>query len=135
MPNKRSNSKQPKDGGLTVRQAVAERMQARLKEPVNLMMGHASFEVGGKIYCFVTRAGGLAMKLPETRIEPLLESGDGQLLRMGTRTMREWVVVPESGSAATLRLLREAKSFVESLPNTRKPKAAAKSAAKKKTSR
>jgi hypothetical protein len=75
------------------------------------------------------------MKLPETRIEPLLESGDGQLLRMGTRTMREWVVVPESGSAVTLRLLREAKSFVESLPNTRKPKAAAKSAAKKKTSR
>jgi hypothetical protein len=136
MPAKRSNSKQPMEGSLTMRQAVAERMQARLKEPVNLMMGHASFEVGGKVFCFVTRDGGLALKLPEPRIEPLLESGDAKLLRMGTRTMREWVVVPESGSAATLRLLREAKSFVDSLPKTPKRKAAAKkSAAKKKASR
>jgi hypothetical protein len=135
MPVKRSNSK-PMEGSLTLRQAVAERMKTRLNEPVNLMMGHASFEVGGKIFCFITRDGGLAIKLPEPRIAPLLESGDATLLRMGTRTMREWVVVPESGSAATLRLLREAKSFVDSLPKTPKRKPAAKkSAATKKTSR
>jgi hypothetical protein len=136
MSTKRSNSKQPMEGSLTMRQAVAERMQARLNEPVNLMMGHASFEVGGKIYCFITSDGSLAMKIPETRIAPLLESGDARPLRMGQRTMREWVVVPESGSAATLRLLREAKAFVDSLPKTPKRKPAAKkSAAKKKTSR
>jgi hypothetical protein len=76
------------------------------------------------------------MKLPQSRIEPLLESGDGRLLRMGKRTMREWVVVPESASAATVHLLRDAKAFVDSLPKMPKRKPSAKkSAAKKKTSR
>ena len=124
------------EGSLTMRQAVAQRMMAGLKEPVNLMMGHASFEVGGKVFCFVTRDGGLAIKLPEPRIAPLLESGDARPLRMGQRTMREWVVVPESASAATVHLLRDAKAFVDSLPKMPKRKPSAKkSAAKKKISR
>jgi hypothetical protein len=136
MPSKHPKSKQSMEGDLTLRQAVAQRMMTLLNEPVNMMMGHASFEVGGKVYCFIARDGGLAMKLPQSRIEPLLESGDGRLLRMGKRTMREWVVVPESASAATVHLLRDAKAFVDSLPKMPKRKPSAKkSAAKKKTSR
>jgi len=132
MPTKRANPKpKPMDGDLTMRQTVAMRMQAALNEPVNWMMGHASFETGGKVFCFVTRDGKLAMKLPQARIEPLLEAGDGTLLRMGNRSMREWLVIPESGSAATLNLLRDAKAFVESLPVSKRKPAPKKSAAKK----
>ena len=135
MPAKRSKPKpQPMEGDMTTRQAVAARMQARLNEPANWMMGHASFEVGGKVYCFVTRDGSLAMKLPESHIAPLLEGGDARLLCMGSRTMREWLVVPESGSATTLRLLRDAKAYVESLPAKAKRKPAAKKSAVKKKS-
>ncbi len=114
---------------MTLRQAVAARMQTRLREPANSRMGHASFEVGGKVYCFVTRDGSLAMKLPEARIAPLLEDGEARRLCMGSRAMREWLVVPESGSAATLKLLREAKAYVASLPVKTKRKPGAKKSA------
>ena len=114
---------------MTMRQAAATRMQARLREPASWMMGHASFEIDGRVYCFVTRDGGLAMKLPEPRIAPLLASGDAELLIMGNRTMREWLVVPESGSATTLKLLRDAKAYVGSLPAKTKRKPAAKRSA------
>ena len=136
MPTKRASPKpKPMDGDLTMRQAVAMRMEAALNEPVNWMMGHASFETSGKVFCFVTREGKLAMKLPEIRIAPLLENGSGVLLRMGKRSMREWLVIPESDSPATLKLLREAKAFVESLPVSKRKPAAKKSAAKKASSK
>jgi len=57
------------------------------------------------------------------------------LLRMGKRSMREWLVIPESDSPATLKLLREAKAFVESLPVSKRKPAAKKSAAKKASSK
>jgi hypothetical protein len=134
MPARLSKPKpQPMEGEMTMRQAVAARMQAKLHEPANWMMGHASFEIDGKVYCFVTRDGSLAMKLPETRIAPMLEDGDAKLLSMGSRTMREWLVVPESGSAATLKLLSDAKAYVASLPAKAKRKPAAKKSAAKKS--
>jgi hypothetical protein len=128
MPIKRPSPKpQPLDGDLTMRQSVAARIKAKFSEPISWQFGHASFETAdGKVFCFITRDGYLAMKLPESRIEPLLQSGDATLLRMGTRTMREWAVLPDPDSAASLKLLREAKAFVESLPKTSKRKPAAK---------
>ena len=118
------------EGNLTMRQAVAMRMQALLNQPVSFKMGHASFETGGKVYCFVTRDGGLSMKLPATHIQPLLEGGEARMLDMNGRVMREWVVVPESGSAMTLRLLHDAKVYVDSLPASKRKPATKKSAKK-----
>jgi len=124
------------DGDLTMRQAVAERMKAKFAGPVSWKFGHASFETAdARVFCFITREGNLAMKLPSPRIATLLEEGAAAPLRMGLRTMREWVVVPDPDSAASIKLLREAKAFVESLPKEapkRKP-AAKKSSIKKKT--
>lgn len=128
MPSNRPKPKaQPMDGDLTMRQAVAARMQSNFPVEVSWKFGHASFETAaGKVFCFITREGCLAMKLPGERIAALLESGDTQPLRMGQRTMREWVVVQEPESAASLKLLKEAQAYVESLPekaNARKPAA------------
>jgi len=121
------------DGDLTMRQAVAARMQTKFAGAVSWKFGHASFETsGGKVFCFITREGFLAMKLPAGRIESLIEAGDTQPLRMGTRTMREWVVIQEPESAGSLKLLKEAQAYVESLPQEiRKRKPAAKRAVKK----
>jgi hypothetical protein len=117
------------DGDLTLRQSAAARLERRLVGiVVHWQSGHASLETAdGKVYCFITRDGGLAMKLPSEQVEALLESGQGKLLVMGQRTMREWFVLPDPDLPDALKLLKEAKAYVESLPkNERKPKAAAK---------
>jgi hypothetical protein len=133
MPTKHLKSKtQPMDGHLTMRQAVAARVEAKWDGQVSWQFGHASFQTDdGRVFCFITKDGSLAMKLPASSIEPLLESGDATLLRMGQRSMREWAVLPEADARATLKLLHEAKAFVESLPKTAKRKQATKSASKK----
>jgi hypothetical protein len=134
MPAKRNTSKpQPMEGDLTMRQAVAIRMEQKFAGEVSWKFGHASFETDeGKVFCFITRDGNLAIKLPVARIEGLIEDGSAVPLRMGQRTMREWAVVPEPESAASLRLLGEARIFVESLPKEKRKRTTKKSAASKK---
>ncbi len=127
----KSKSKQPMDGDLTMRQSVAARLESKLNGlEVHWKFGHASFQTDdGKVFCFVNRDGNSAMKLPAARIASLLENGDATPMRMGPRTMREWVVVGEAESPQTLKLLSEARIYVESLPKE-KP-ARRKSATKK----
>ena len=52
----------------------------------------AMFQIGTKIFAF-TRPEGVAMKLPEARIAQLVEIRDASFLVMGTKTMREWVLL------------------------------------------
>jgi hypothetical protein len=52
----------------------------------------AMFQAGTKIFAF-TRPEGVALKLPETRIAQLVEIRDASFLVMGTKTMREWVLL------------------------------------------
>jgi hypothetical protein len=52
----------------------------------------AMFQIGTKIFAF-TRPEGVAMKLPEVRIAKLAEIRDASFLVMGTKTMREWVLL------------------------------------------
>ncbi len=110
------------DGDLTMRQSVAARLESKLHGlEVNWKFGHASFQTDDcKVFCFVTRDGSLAIKLPAPRVESLLENGDATPLRMGPRTTREWVVVGEAESPQTLKLLSEARIYVESLPKEKR---------------
>lgn len=122
MPSRAKPVQRPPDGGLTMRQAVAARLQRRLAGmEVSWKFGHASLETdAGKVFCFVTGDGSLAMKLPAARIQALIEAGPAAPLRMGQRTMREWIVLPEPESSQTLKLLHEAKAYVESLPQEKR---------------
>lgn len=134
MPKATRKPTQPMDGNLTLRQSTAARLREKFSGEVSWKFGHASFETGdGKVFCFINRDGNLALKLPESRIAVLLEDGHATSLTMGKRTMREWVVVPEPDSEASVRLLHEARAYVESLPVASKRKSASKPAAKKKT--
>jgi hypothetical protein len=51
---------------------------------------------------------------------------------MGERTMREWVVIPNIAAPQNLKLLREAMTYVASLPRTERRKKTSKKAAPKK---
>jgi hypothetical protein len=77
----------------------------------------AMFQIGTKIFAF-TRPEGVAMKLPEARIAQLVEIRDASFLVMGTKTMREWVLLRYSSPGDYLedgKLFDEALNFVASL--------------------
>ncbi len=67
-------------------------------------------KVGGKIAAMLLN-GRLVVKLPAERCRELEAAGHAEPLRMGTRTMREWVTVDDSHSD-WVGLAREAASFV-----------------------
>jgi hypothetical protein len=122
---------------LNLRHATAHFIESKMPgTKVNWQTGHGSLRVDDKIFCFITREGSLAMKLPPERIAELVELGDYRHLRMGQRTLREWLVAPiaEETAVATFKLLDEAKTYVTSLANEKpKRKPAAKKAAAKKS--
>ncbi len=72
---------------------------------------------GGKLFAFIKdtngKEGGLVLKLPAARIDALVESHGAARFERGQGTpMREWVVVPASGSDDWPALTREACDFV-----------------------
>ena len=78
----------------------------------------AMYQAGTKIFAF-TRPDGIAMKLPEEQIASLVETrDDASFLVMGTKTMREWVMLRYAGPGDYRKdgkLFYEAMKFVASL--------------------
>jgi hypothetical protein len=76
--------------------------------------GNASFSVGGKVFAF-TRPEGLVLKLPPDAMARVIAEREAGPLVMGTRAMREWVLLrlegPE-GYRGELDLMRVAMEFV-----------------------
>ncbi len=124
---------------MNLRQQLAIDLSSRIPGcTVGLKFGHASLEVDDKIFAFTRPDESAALKLPAARIAELVAGGEGHQLRMGERTMREWVVIPNIAAPHHLRLLHEARAYVASLPRTerrRAPARTAKKAAKKRTRR
>lgn len=110
---------------MNARQQLAEELGSRIPGcVVGTKFGHGSLHVGDRIFAFARADESAALKLPEARIAELLASGgEMHLLQMGTRTMREWLVVPNIIATGNLKLLREAMAYVASLP-AEKPKRA-----------
>jgi hypothetical protein len=75
---------------------------------------NVSLTVHGKVFAF-TKGAGIAIKLPAARVNQLVKDGTATVLVMGTRSMREWAVVPRSEVGADFETLREAQNFVASL--------------------
>lgn len=73
----------------------------------------------GKIVAFLGFSDHLILKLPEVRIEELIDEGVAERTSMGERQMREWAtlaIAPDIDAALTgsLPLAREALEFVRS---------------------
>src|SRR3974390_79604 len=96
-------------------EALAEWIEGALpKTTVVRKPSGAMFQTGTKIFAF-TRPEGVAIKLPEERIAQLVESRDASFLVMGTKTMREWVLVRYSRPGEFMgdrKLFEEAMTFV-----------------------
>jgi hypothetical protein len=78
---------------------------------------HATYFIGRKIFAF-TRSGdggGVAIKLPKERIAELIERDDITILKMGQRTMKEWILLDHAKAAdytEDLDLFKESIAFV-----------------------
>ena len=76
---------------------------------------HATFLAGKKIFAFTRHGGGMALKLPRERIAELVRHHDFAPLTMGTRTMKEWILIDHKRPAdykKDLALFQEAITFV-----------------------
>lgn len=120
---------------MNARQQLAEELGRRIPGcVVGTKFGHGSLHVSDRIFAFARPDESAVLKLLEARIAELIAGGgEMHLLRMGSRTMREWVVVPNAAATENLKLLREAMAYVASLPPEKKrsKKRAARKVAKK----
>lgn len=120
---------------MNLRQQIAADLAKRISGcTLGVDMGHGCLMIDNKIFAFTRADESGAVKLPEARINELVNDGEILHLVMGKRTMREWVVVPDIAAPGNLPLLFEAKAYVASLPKQerRRPtKKSSKKAAKK----
>ena len=110
---------------MNLRREIAEDLHRRLPGcTLGWKFGHASLQVDGKVFAFTRPDESAAVKLPAERIAALIEVGEIHHLKMGERTMREWAVIPCIAAPENMPLLREAMSYVASLPKAAKKKTA-----------
>ena len=103
---------------MNLRQQLAVDLAQRISgSTAGIDRGHGCLMIDNKIFAFARPDESAALKLPEARIAELIATdSEIQLLVMGKRTMREWVVIPQISAPGNLRLLLEAKAYVASLP-------------------
>jgi hypothetical protein len=76
------------------------------------MFNSDGLKTNGKFFAFPGSNGDLIVKLPAERVAELVAGGEGRPLTMGKRTMREWVRVMPSDTAACAGYVAEAQAFV-----------------------
>lgn len=117
---------------MNLRQQLAADLATRIAgASAGIDHGHGCLMVDNKIFAFTRPDESAALKLPEARIAELIAAdSEMQLLVMGQRTMREWVVIPNIAAPGNHKLLLEAKAYVASLPKEERRKPAKKSSKK-----
>lgn len=90
---------------------------------IRTMFRSPGIRAGDKIVAFLSRDGGLILKLPRARALDLIADGAAAEVTMGRRTMREWVRVPpghdrETTIAGWLPLTQEALDYVTAVNPT-----------------
>ena len=77
--------------------------------------GSSGLKIHNKIFAMLVRSK-LVVKLPRTRVDALIASGDGERYdpRQDGRLMKEWIVLEPTSEEDWLMLAREALEFVAS---------------------
>ena len=77
--------------------------------------GSSGLKVRNKLFAMLVR-GRLVVKLPKTRVDALIASGDGERYdpRHDDRLMKEWITVEPVSEKEWLPLAKEAMEFVAS---------------------
>ena len=81
------------------------------------MMGFPCLRVDGAFYASCDhRSGDLIVKLPETRVQQLIDGGVGQPFAPADKIFRQWVLVVERELEVWPALIAEARRFVDGEP-------------------
>ncbi|MEQ1787717.1 MAG: hypothetical protein ABL966_11735 [Acidimicrobiales bacterium] len=97
--------------------ALAEPMLAQGGVSRSTMMGLPCLRIDGQFFgSFDRRTGDLLVKLPEDRVEHLVEAGRAHPFAPAGRRFREWAAVSPSRRRSWPALLEEALAFVAALP-------------------
>lgn len=76
--------------------------------------GSSALKVNSKIFAMLVQ-GKLVVKLPQARVDALVDLGEGERFRSGQgKPMREWFALALTSEQAWLSLAREAMAFVAS---------------------
>lgn len=108
----------PSAPGIEVLHELARALEHDAPITIGTMFRSPGIRVGDKIVAFLGHGSRLIVKLPRARAVELLKAGAAQPVTMGTRTMREWVAVPEGDDPeATLTtwlpIAKESLAFVQ----------------------
>jgi hypothetical protein len=107
---KTSGKKEAQTPWATLVASFADDPEVELPAEERGAFGSNGLKVQGRIFA-MDRRGDVVVKLPAARVEALVASGKGLRLEMGSRSMKEWLVLlpPRRGWAA---LVDEARAFV-----------------------
>lgn len=78
------------------------------------MMGFPCLRIDGAFFASVDhRSGDLIVKLPASRVEELIESGDGAAFAPNGRRFKEWTVIAERDEVLWTNLAAEALRYAK----------------------
>jgi hypothetical protein len=101
---------------------LAEPLLGRTDVTRSTMTGFPCLRIRGQFFASTDRASGaLVVKLPEARVDELVDAGRAESFAPAGRRFREWASIPFERSRTWKRLLDEALAFVDALPPA-KPK-------------
>jgi hypothetical protein len=102
---------------------LAEPLLLRPDVTRSTMMGFPCLRIRGQFFASTDRANGnLLVKLPEARVDHLVDAGRAEPFAPAGKRFREWAAIPSTRSRTWKRLLEEAHDFVDSLPSPRAKK-------------
>jgi len=77
--------------------------------------GSSGLKIDNKIFAMISSKGKFVVKLPQQRVDALINDGKGKRFDPGHgRLMKEWLVVETTSEELWLRLAKEAMEFVAS---------------------
>jgi hypothetical protein len=97
--------------------ALAEPMLAQAGVSRSTMMGLPCLRIDGQFFgSFDRRTGDLLVKLPEERVEQLVDAGRAHTFAPAGRRFREWAAISPTRRRCWPALLKEALAFVAAQP-------------------
>ena len=93
--------------------SLAEPFLARAGVEEGRILSFPCLRVDGDFFATAEhRTGELVVKLPSSRVDELVGTGEGRPFGPGGRTFKEWVLVPEGSDERWAALMEEAMAFV-----------------------
>ena len=93
--------------------SIAEPLLGTAAVTRSTMMGFPCLRVSGQFFAsFDRRTNTLIVKLPATRVQQLIESGEADPFAPAGRTFREWAAIKPNRHSAWPSLIDEALAFV-----------------------